>query len=383
MIVYTIIILMLLQVITTFEMMIIMPLAPVIALNYSIESATVTLLSLGYAFSGLLTPFFGYIADKFSMKNMIVFSTFVFGIGAYVVSVNTIVSFVLGRFILGIGYFNLTSIIMSYTPIIIRESKLGFIAGLYKIAFAFGAFLSPIISGKLIHVLHFTSIYFYLFTISIIMVFLLLVIPNASVSDSNDPIELKSVISIVKDRKAQLMILSVFLISIPSIYFYNFASINLIEIGHTQDYISSYYSIVAAGSIVAGFLISLISDRFGKENMTLLSIFITIIAFTGILLNPTGLVIGFLFGVAYDTIWGLIFPVCTGYYKTMSATFLTILSSAMSFTNIVTNSTAPFLYNIGGFKLLVSICTIGIIISLVLVKRSFRLLEEESNYVSK
>lgn len=89
MIIFIVTILMVLQFVITFEMSMVMPLAPIISTIYQINPSTITYLNMGYAASGLLSPVFGYWADHFSMKKIIIISTLFFAFGAFIVSLNT------------------------------------------------------------------------------------------------------------------------------------------------------------------------------------------------------------------------------------------------------------------------------------------------------
>lgn len=133
MILITVLLLMLLQFIVVFEMTMVMPLAPIIAQTYGVLPQQVALLNLGFAASGLLSPFFGFLADSISMKRILQVSTLLFSIGSLVVYSNTLPGYILGRFLLGIGYFNLSGIIMSYTSVLVDNKKIGSIVGLYEL----------------------------------------------------------------------------------------------------------------------------------------------------------------------------------------------------------------------------------------------------------
>jgi MFS family permease len=66
-------VLMAIQLVITFEMSMVMPMAPLIASIYQIEQSNVTLLNLGYALSGLFVPFLGMLADKMGNKRILIF----------------------------------------------------------------------------------------------------------------------------------------------------------------------------------------------------------------------------------------------------------------------------------------------------------------------
>lgn len=371
MIIFIVTILMVLQFIITFEMSMVMPLAPIISTIYQINPSTITYLNMGYAASGLLSPIFGYWADHFSMKKIIIISTLFFAFGAFIVSLNTKEMYVFGRFLLGIGYYNLSSIIMSYTSTIVANNRLGFVSGLYKIAFSLGAFASPLIGLQLLKIMNFDDIYLIMMAISLVIALFLFIIPEVQTQESFR-INVSDVFAIFKDKKAKYMIWANVLLSIPTIFFYNYVSINFSDLGISQNDISMFYSVVAAGSIAAGILISIVSDKFGKRRMSYLSTILSgIVLLPFVFISKNLLILGFIFGLFYDTIWGLFYPVGSTFYLYKRATFLTILSSVTSLTNLLSNATGPMIYQFGGFSLLMSISAIGLIASGLIMARAF------------
>jgi len=379
MIIFIVTILMILQFIITFEMSMVMPLAPIISTIYQINPSTITYLNMGYAASGLLSPIFGYWADHFSMKKIIILSTLFFAFGSFIVSINTKEMYVFGRFLLGIGYYNLSSIIMSYTSTIVTNNRLGLVSGLYKVAFSLGAFASPIIGLQLLKVIAFDDIYLLLMIISVVIALFLFIIPEAQTQESFR-INVSDVFDIFKDKKAKYMIWANVLLSLPTIFFYNYVSINFSSLGISQNNISVFYSVVAAGSIAAGVLISVFSDKFGKRKMSYLSTILSGLALIPfVFMSKNLLVIGFVFGLFYDTIWGLFYPVGSTFYLHKRATFLTILSSVTSLTNLLSNATGPLIYQFGGFSLLMIISAVGLVASGVYMMRAFVLDGNKNN----
>lgn len=180
------------------------------------------------------------------------------------------------------------------------------------------------------------------------------------------------------------MIVANLLLSVPAIYFYGYLSVHLDALGLPQKTISVFYSIVAFGAILAGILITVYSDRFGKRKMSVWST-----ALGGVFLIPFILtkqplwLFGFLFGLAYDTIWGLFYPTGATFYRVKSATFLTILSSTTSLANFFANATAPVLYTVGGFRLLMILSALGLLLSAYLMYRAFALDRLDHEVVEK
>lgn len=268
---------------------------------------------------------------------------------------------------------------MSYTSTIVANNRLGFVSGLYKIAFSLGAFASPLIGLQLLKVMNFDDIYIILMAISLVIALFLFIIPEVQTQESFR-INVSDVFAIFKDKKAKYMIWANVLLSIPTIFFYNYVSINFSSLGISQNDISLFYSVVAAGSIAAGILISIVSDKFGKRRMSYLSTILSgIVLLPFVFMTKNLLILGFIFGLFYDTIWGLFYPVGSTFYLYKRATFITILSSITSLTNLVSNATGPMIYQFGGFSLLMSISAIGLIASGLIMARAFVLDGNKNN----
>lgn len=364
-------VLMLLQFLITFEMNVIMPLAPIVAQLYGVAENQVTYLNLGYALSGLFAPFLGYLADRFGIKRMLIVSTLFFGVGTWLVSLqSSILFYVMGRTILGIGFYTLISISLSYFALLVSDRKLGLMSGLYKFAFALAVFVSPLLGTWLVTTISFSVIYRILSWAAFILAALLCLAP--SIKSVSEHLSLKEGMSLFKDKVAIKMMSVTALLSIPSIFFFNFLSIHLFQQQVTPIVIGQLYSIIAIGSMVAAILIMFVSDRIGKVKVMYIGLAMSSIFFAlfYIQIIPLYFVLGFLLGVGFDLIWGLLYPLGTRMYPTQSATFLTMLSLVMSMTNVVSNAIGPWMYSLGGFQLLTYICSLGAMLSFFLIRQS-------------
>ena len=366
-------VLMAIQLVITFEMSMVMPMAPLIASIYQVEQSNVTLLNLGYALSGLFVPFLGIMADKMGNKRILIFSSFLFVIGsAFVFVWSNPWGFILGRTILGIGFFALISISPSYLSILVKPQKYGFVSGLHKIAFAMAILISPLVATTLAINFGFQTLYLGVMIAMSICTGLAFLMPD--VRSQHESIHHNSLISIFKNSKAVMMMAVVALFSIPSIFYFNYLSIHLNQLGQTPQSIASLYSMIALGSLGAGIGIMLFSDKFGKRRMGLWGAVFSAVFMALTLFNyePTIFLVGFMFGLAFDLIWGLLFPLATGILKGQTAGFLTILSFVMSMTNVAANGLAPTVFRFGGFMLNVLVCTIGLVIGTFLLYRIFK-----------
>lgn len=366
-------VLMAIQLVITFEMSMVMPMAPLIASIYQVDQSNVTLLNMGYALSGLFVPFLGMMADKIGNKRILIFSSFLFVVGSALVYVwSNPWGFVLGRTILGIGFFALISISPSYLSILVKPEKYGFVSGLHKIAFALAILISPLVATTFANNFGFQTLYLGVMISMMLCTALAFLMPD--VRSKHEAIHHNSLISILKNSRAVMMMAVVALFSIPSVFYFNYLSIHLNQLGQSAQSIASLYSMIALGSLGAGIGIMLFSDKFGKRRMGLWgAVFASIfMALTLLNFEPMIFLVGFMFGLTFDLIWGLLFPLATGILKGQTAGFLTILSFVMSMTNVMANGLAPTVFRSGGFMLNVGVCTIGLVIGTFLLYQIFK-----------
>lgn len=366
-------VLMAIQLVITFEMSMVMPMAPLIASIYQVEQSNVTLLNLGYALSGLFVPFLGMMADKIGNKRILIFSSFLFAAGSALVFIwSNPWGFVLGRTILGVGFFALISISPSYLSILVKQEKYGFVSGLHKVAFALAILISPLVATTFAINYGFQTLYLGVMIAMIICTGLAFLMPD--VRSRHETIHHNSLMSIFKNSKAVMMMAAVALFSVPSVFYFNYLSIHLNQLGQSAQSIASLYSMIALGSLGAGIGIMLFSDKLGKRRMGLWGAVFSAIFMALTLFNyePTIFLVGFMFGLAFDLIWGLLFPLATGILKGQTAGFLTILSFVMSMTNVLANGLAPTIFRFGGFMLNVLVCTMGLIIGTFLLYQIFK-----------
>lgn len=344
--------LMLIQFVSVLEMNVVMPLAPQIANIFEIEESKVTLLNTGYAVAGLFAPIFGFYGDKQGLKKYILIGTALFSGGALMMSfAQNAWMYFISRSIIGFGYYPLVCLIPTYTLKIISYNKMGKVSGLYKLAFALGILVSPLLGSYVLENIGFKQLYLIIAGISIVVLLLLFAIPKSETSEES--LSLNDVKHLFKNRESLLLIAATFLLSLPAVLFYNYFSIFLSQEGYSTISIGILYSIVSLGSVTAAILIIFVSDKLGKVRSSLIGLFICSIFILPLSFNLKILLYTctFIFGLGYDTIWGLLFPVCAQLFKKESATFLALLSVAMAFTNVVTNIIGPILQDIGGFTL--------------------------------
>ncbi|MGL5540507.1 MAG: MFS transporter, partial [Erysipelotrichaceae bacterium] len=348
-----VVVLALVTLVTVIEMNVVMPLAPALANVFDIAESKITLLNIGYAAMGLLAPLFGFSADKYGLRKVLTLSMGIFLLGCLTMSNATSgVDYFVARSIIGLSYYSIISLIASYTGYLVSEDQLGVVSGIYKIAFGIAILISPLLGSYIMEQFDFRMLYALLSVASLVCIIALTRLPNVnSVEEEN--ISMQDVTFLLTNKTVWTLVLVTLFVSVPSILFYNYYSIFLSDLGYTQMEIGSMYTVVSSGSVLAGILIILLSDKFGKAKMAIIGILMSTI-FILPLANEMKVLLwicSFLFGLGYDLIWGLHFPICSMLFKKESGTFLALLSLAMAFTNVLTNMVAPLLHQYGGFAL--------------------------------
>ncbi|AIO19625.1 MFS transport protein AraJ [Candidatus Izimaplasma bacterium HR1] len=362
---YAIVILTLLTFVTVVEFSIVMPLGPQIADKYSISRNHISWLFVGYTFMGVFTPIIGYLADKYGLKRFIISSVVFFIIGAFMNSVVTsAVGYFIGRSIIGLGYYAITTLVIVYSSKIISYNHLGIVSGIYKFAFAGAMFAAPIIGTFYVQYFDISALYLSLAIATFIL--LLLLIPIKEIKGEND-ISLGDLKNMMKDRNVILMMTATFMLSVPSVFFFNYLSTHLQDIGYSVERASMMFTIVASGSIFAAILILLISDKVGKLRMAKVGIVIATFAMLGFLFNIDIVIIiaGILFGIGYDIIWGLFFPVSSKMYDVGVNSYIAVLSMSMAAAGVFTNLVAPIVMEKWNFSGNVVISFVALILTFI------------------
>lgn len=347
------------QFIATIEMSIVMPLAPFIAEVYGIESVYAILLNLGFAVFGVFAPLLGYNGDKHGVKKMLLGSLSLFIVGSILVaSVQTITGYVVGRSLLGLAFFTILGMTQTY---IIKSfpEKAGPLSGLHRIVFALGVFASPWLGQVLVATGSLQLLYIVLALVGIITVVLL-----SFAHEIKDTAISRSMSDLFKTLNQKVVIgwlIAVFFYALPAIYFFNYLSIHLFELGWNSALIARQYTLTAFGSVLGGMSIVIITSRFKMSQ--LLRIFLWFAPAVLILFVTQDIVwyavFGLLFGLVFDATWGMIFPYASTLTPSYAATFLTLISLMMAFTNVITTLTGTWVYQLGGFELIIWLCIIG------------------------
>lgn len=364
---YVIVFFMFVTFFTVFEMCMVSPLAPTIAELYGISLPYITFLNLGYSVMGLFAPLFGYYSDHYNIKWILLLNMLIFCLGCLIMIFGKgVLAFVLARAVIGISYYSVIGLTASYSAATIRADKIGYVGGWYKLAFGFGIVISPMLGTGIAEYFGFAAIYVFLLLAGLlgtIGVFFL-----EPVRPEGERITMPEVRSLLGERKVKAYIWITFALSIPAILFYNYYSIHLESLQMSQIEIGKMYTYLSAGSVIAAVLIILLSERIGKLQMAIGGLALCVITILPLSLSEKWLLVGtsVVFGIGYDMIWGLHFPLSSLIYKRGNSTFLTILSLAMALTNVMTNVVAPFIYRSGGFSWNIYISFAALLLALLL-----------------
>jgi MFS family permease len=347
------------QFIATVEMSIVMPLAPFIAQAYGIEAVYAILLNIGFALFGVLAPLLGYNADKYGIKKMLLGALSLFVLGSMMVaSVQNITGYIMGRSLLGLSFFTILGMTQTY---IIKTAPhhAGPLSGMHRIVFALGVFASPWLGQVLVTSGSLQILYNILSIIGIIT--LALTSFAHEIQDLNTQRSLKDLLHTLNQKVVIGWLVAVFFNALPAIFFFNYLSIYLNELGWTGQAITQQYTLTAFGSVLGGILIVFITSKFKLSS--LLKVFLWIPAIMLALFISQDMmwypILGLSFGLFFDATWGMVFPYASTLVPYYAATFLTLISLVMAFTNVVTTLAGAWVYQLGGFSLMIWICVIG------------------------
>ena len=175
-------------------------LAPTITATFGLPASSAPFLNVGFVGAGLLSPIFGFYADKLGTKPILILGMFVFTLGHILafVSKNVTVYFI-ARFLVGLGYSAILGLIVSYLSKLLDHKHMGTTSAYLKLAFALGVFVSPLMAAELVKLTSFTFLYQSLSMISGLLCLGLLWIPPVS-SSHMDHLTFKELRALFKDK---------------------------------------------------------------------------------------------------------------------------------------------------------------------------------------
>jgi len=357
----TIGILLILQFIASVSMSMVYSLAPSITSNFNIPVSNATFLNLGFVSAGLLSPIFGYFADRKGTKPVLIVGTLIFVLGhllaAY--SVNVLMYFS-ARFMVGLGFSAILGLIVSYLSKFLDHKYMGQSSAFLKLAFALGVFVSPIFAATLVEVTSFKFLYLSLFGVSLILWLALFMIPQVN-SAHQDHLTLNDIKLLLKDKTVRKFLGITLATGLPGVTFFNFLSVFLSENGYTQTQISSIYTMIGLGSIASAFVIFFLNKRYGLTKLFQGGLYVTLAGLLPMVsLMPMIIIpVSVLFSLGYDTIAGLINPVLAIRYPRQSGTVIMMVSLLGAIYGLLINGFGPLFYLNFGFLGMLLICIGG------------------------
>lgn len=360
----TILLLLAIQFMASVTMSMVFSLAPSITANFGLPASSATFLNIGFVGAGLLSPIFGYYADKKGTKPILILGMFIFTSGHVLafISKNVIVYFA-ARFLVGLGFSAILGLIVSYLSKLLDHKHMGSTSAYLKLAFALGVFVSPLMAAELVKLTSFTFLYQSLSLISGLLCLGLLWIPSVS-SNHTDHLTLKELRTLFKDKTVIRFMGVSLATSLPGLVFFNFLSVYLNDNGFTQSAISTIYTMTGLGSIASAFVIFFLNKRFGMITIFRWGLWVTIAGLIPMItLNPMIIiVISVFFSLGYDTITGLVNPVLALKYPRQSGSVIMMISLLGAIYGLLVNILGPILYTQFGFMVMVLIGLISAVL---------------------
>lgn len=361
---YTVLILLAIQFMASVTMSMVFSLAPTISATFDLPASNATFLNIGFVGAGLLSPIFGFYADKKGTKPILIIGMFIFTLGHILAFISTSVTlYFTARFLVGLGYSAILGLIVSYLSKLLDHKHMGSTSAYLKLAFALGVFISPLMAAEIVKLTSFKFLYQSLSVISALLCLGLLWIPSVS-SKHTDHLTFKELRTLFKD-KTVLRFLGVSLAtSLPGVVFFNFLSVFLNDNGYTQSTISSIYTMIGLGSIASAFVIFFLNKRFGMITIFRWGLWVTIAGLIPMItLSPVVIIgISVFFSLGYDTIVGLINPVLALEYPRQSGSVIMMVSLLSAVYGLLINILGPILYTQFGFMSMVLIGLISAIL---------------------
>lgn len=359
------------QLIIAVEMNLVAPLAPYLSDYFGIKPSSVVFFNIGFSLVGLLVPILGAFADKYGKRKSIIISLLFFIIGTIISGLAKIpILFALGRVLIGIGYFALSGINLSYLSEFIPYESRGKASGLLRTAFGIAILCSPIYATKLITKYdNLLSIYLPLTIIGIITLIFMVILPETE-KNPEIKVETRELMYIIKDPINFKTLLIAFLFLATPLFLMNFLGIYLSNIFDLDQVKIGYaYTIVASGTMFGVVFAGLFVDKIGKEKLSKISYTIVFISLVALLVSKNlnftiASLIVMAFGLdsgwtAYQTLLSEIEPKKRGIFMsllyTMNAIAVTVFSAL-----------GPMFYNIGGYKLLIILSLITNLTALII-----------------
>ncbi len=369
---YMLIICFFIQYVVATEMAIMGPLSPFLATYFGIDQSMVMLLNLGYSAVGFLVPYLGIFADKHGKKKSLSISLSLFILGSIIGAVSkSALIFGFARIFIGFAYFSISGANLSYLSEFISYENRGKASGILRISFSIAILISPLLSTYLISKFnHLGVIYIPMAIIAFICMISLKNLPETKLYPEIN-LNKSEFLSIFKNPNARKMLITVFLILTAPTLFLNYLGIYLSsELNITQVNIGLIYTIVGIGTVLGTFFAGSLSDRFGKFK---LSKILFVIMLLSLLPLPYAssiviiIILSTLFSFGLDGGWTSYQAFGSELIPEKRGTFMSLIYTVNAITITFYSLFAPILYRFGGFKFIISIASISVLIALYIV----------------
>lgn len=346
------------QLIIAVEMNLVAPLAPYLSEYFGISPSSVVFFNIGFSIVGLLVPILGAFADKYGKKKSIMISLLFFIIGTIVSGLAKIpIIFAVGRIFIGIGYFALSGINLSYLSEFIPYESRGKASGLLRTAFGIAILGSPIYATNLIAKYnHLLSIYLPLTIIGIITLILMIILPETE-KNLEIKLESKELFFMIKKPTNFKALLIAFLFLATPLFLMNFLGIYLSSVFQLDQLKIGYvYTIVASGTMLGVILAGIFIDKIGKEKLAKISYSLVFISLVGLLISKNlHFIIASLGLMAFglDSGWTAYQTLLSEIEPSKRGIFMSLLYTTNALAVTVFSILGPAFYNLGGYRLLI------------------------------
>jgi len=338
--------------IITFESSGLYAMAPILSSNFGIDYSSIILLNIGFALAGIFAPFFGVASQKYGKKKFIIIGISTFLIGSLITSfAKEAVVFLIGRSIIGLGYYNLSGLLLAYLGDIIDYSKRGKIYGLIRIASGLGILLSPLTSTYLITYYSLKTYYIFIACTAVVALCLSIFVPKVE-RQYNYKISSKDIIAICKKRDSRLFLFLNFSMGTFLVLYFSYLGVHLKGFFHMSSLeIGKVLTSSAFGTLLGIFIAGILSDKIGKIKLTKIYYFLLILSL--FMMNIASIdyiwIITFLISVSFDGGWTLIQTISSEIVPEERGVFMSLVFFVVSLSLILFYILGPMVYNFGGF----------------------------------
>lgn len=363
----------LIQIIIAGEMAIIGPLAPFLALYFSIDQSMVILLSLGYSLVGFLVPYLGVFGDKFGKKRSISISLSLFILGSIIGALaKSPFIFAFARIFIGFAYFSLSATNLSYLSEFISYKNRGKASGILRVSFSIAILFGPIVSTFLVSKYNnLFVIYIPMAFVGVIALLLLRLLPETK-KYPDVLVNKAEFLSLLHDPIAKKMLISVFLILSSPTLILNYLGIYLTNnFNVSQVNVGTIYTIAAIGTVLGTFLSGVFSDRVGNYKFAKMLFLIMLIAIIPIAFVKSLILIvllAILFSFGMDGGWTAYQALASELVPEKRATFMSLIYTVNAITIVFYSLLGPILYRLGGFPLMIMLASVFLLMALYIIE---------------